>query len=143
MMIPSDDYFTSPYGVIKATDNFGFLVFQCYKTREPHDTAAMQMDDPRPWVDSCPTSLMETLRLGKKSLTVFRGRTEAGYPSKDIDDKAMKTTCKKFGWDVPNQWRNARKELSDKLRVAPIIDLQKWDADAYFSETKSKSDFAL
>ena len=131
MIMPTDDYYTSPYGVVKVADNSGYLVFICYKTREAHDKAAKEMGSFAPGIYSCPNDFLGCMGFRKKDCKVFSKHSMNG-PPKNIDDKAMKAVCEKFAWAIPEGWHQTRKELSETFRIAPIVDLLTWYSEAYF-----------
>ncbi|KAL7533308.1 hypothetical protein ACHAXR_006961 [Thalassiosira sp. AJA248-18] len=122
-----DDFYTAPFELLRKDDGTCFIVFTCYKTRGPHYESSDEMGKDAPLVAPGSIAVREILNVQEKDQ--FQFREYAWAMGEDVnaalEDKAVKITCEKMGWEIPAGWRDDRIKQSVARRVglAPIWDL--------------------
>jgi hypothetical protein len=137
-----DDYYTAPYALVPLTrppsrtvprpDLEYYMVFTCYKVRDPHDQAIRAMGRGGAGIHAISSTrgieCGELLRakVSRDQWTIFREECWANGKDvcKQLEDFAVKAACAALGVEPPADWRAIRAaKLSQMPGPRFIIDV--------------------
>lgn len=119
-------------GRVESGKTWKYQYFQIATTRMKQCSmyANSRLED-IPYVEMGPERMQKFMCLEEHEIYTFT--KDGNYPDKedvgrDLEDMAVKVTCKALGWEIPSNWREERERQSKMRCIEEVFDLTRWDA---------------